>query len=204
MTNWPSYRTTMSNNQDQHNIDRVLSGDTRAFETLIERYKHMVYTLAFKMVGIKEDAEEVAQDVFLKAFTALNTYKGDAKFSTWLYKIAYYRSLDYLKKNKRKLRTSTIDISEEYNVAALDGTLDELESSERKQMIKEAMEELAPNDSVIITLYYFEELSLKEIAKVMDLTPNNVKVRLFRSRSRLAEVLSNSVEPEMIKQYGSK
>lgn len=164
----------------------------------------MVYTLAFKMVGIKEDAEEVAQDVFLKAFTALNTYKGEAKFSTWLYKIAYYRSLDYLKKNKRKVRTSTIDISEEYNVTALEGTLDALEATERTQMIREAMETLAPDDSVIITLYYFEELSLKEIAKVMDLTPNNVKVRLFRSRSRLAEVLSNTAEPEMIRQYGSK
>lgn len=196
--------TTMSNNHDQQHIDRVLSGDTHAFEVLIERYKHMVYTLAFKMVGIKEDAEEVAQDVFLKAFTALNTYKGEAKFSTWLYKIAYYRSLDYLKKNKRKVRTSTIDISEEYDVAALEGTLDALESTERTQMIREAMETLAPDDSVIITLYYFEELSLKEIAKVMDLTPNNVKVRLFRSRSRLAEVLSNTAEPEMIRQYGSK
>ncbi|MCW5517393.1 RNA polymerase sigma factor [Muriicola sp. Z0-33] len=194
----------MSNNHDQQYIDRVLSGDTHAFEVLIERYKHMVYTLAFKMVGIKEDAEEVAQDVFLKAFTALNTYKGEAKFSTWLYKIAYYRSLDYLKKNKRKVRTSTIDISEEYDVAALEGTLDALESTERTQMIREAMETLAPDDSVIITLYYFEELSLKEIAKVMDLTPNNVKVRLFRSRSRLAEVLSNTAEPEMIRQYGSK
>lgn len=194
----------MSHNQDQQSIDSVLSGDTRAFEVLIDRYKHMVFTLALKMVGSRENAEEVSQDVFLKAFTALKTFKGEAKFSTWLYKIAYYRSLDYLKKNKRKLQTSAIEISEQYNVAALAGTMDELESSERKQMIKEALEQLPPDDNVIITLYYFEELSLKEIAKVMNLTPNNIKVKLFRSRSRLAEILINQVEPEMIRAYGSK
>ncbi|MBT8183972.1 MAG: sigma-70 family RNA polymerase sigma factor [Gramella sp.] len=194
----------MSHNPDQQSIDSVLSGDTRAFGVLVERYKHMVFTLALKIVGNREEAEEVAQDVFLKVFSALDTYKGEAKFSTWLYKIAYYRSLDYLKKNKRQLRTSAIDISEEYDISALEGTLDQLEAAERRQMIKEALEVLAPDDSLIITLYYFEELSLKEIGQVMNLKPNNVKVRLFRSRSRLAEVLRKKVAPEMIREYGNK
>ncbi|MEX0290363.1 MAG: RNA polymerase sigma factor, partial [Flavobacteriaceae bacterium] len=103
----------MSHNQDQHYIDRALSGDTRAFEVLIENYKHMVFTLALKMVKNREDAEEVAQDAFIKAYSALSTFKGDSKFSTWLYKIVYYRSLDYLKKNKRQLQTTAIDVSEE-------------------------------------------------------------------------------------------
>jgi RNA polymerase sigma-70 factor (ECF subfamily) len=194
----------MSRITDQQSIDGVLSGDTRAYKALIERYKHMVFTLALKMVGNREDAEEVAQDVFMKAYTALPTYKREAKFSTWLYKIAYYRSLDYIKMNKRRPQSATIDISEEYNIAALDGTLDQIEASERKQMIKDALAVLAPDDSVIITLYYFEELSLKEIAKIMDLTPNHAKVRLFRSRSRMAEILINKVAPEMIREYGSK
>ena len=194
----------MSHNQDQHCIDSVLSGDTRAFEELIERYKYMVFTLALKMIKNREDAEEVAQDVFVKAFTALNTFKGDSKFSTWLYKIAYYRSLDYLKKNKRQLQTRPIDVSEEYNIAALDNAMDDLEASERRQMVQQAMEELAPDDSVVITLYYFEELSLKEIAEVMNMTVNTVKVRLFRSRGRLAAVLKNRVAPEMIREYGRK
>lgn len=194
----------MSQKQDQLSIDGVLSGDTRAFEVLIERYKYMVFTLALKMVRNREDAEEVAQDVFIKAFTALNTFKGDSKFSTWLYKIAYYRSLDYLKKNKRQMQTTAIDISEEYNIAALDTAMDELEAKERREMIQRALDELSPDDSVLITLYYFEELSLKEIAKIMDLTPNTTKVRLFRSRGRLAEVLKKSVAPEIIRDYGRK
>ena len=194
----------MSHNQDQQNIDRALLGDTRAFEVLVERYKYMVFTLALKMLGNKEDAEEVSQDVFLKVFTALNTFKGESKFSTWLYKIAYYRSLDYIKKNKRKIQTSSYDISEEYNIPETESSSDRLEAKERSQLIRAAIEELSAEDSVIITLYYFEELSLKEIAQVMGLTANNVKVRLFRSRSRLGEVLKHKVEPEIIREYGRK
>lgn len=194
----------MSHNPDQHSIDKVLSGDTRAFEEIIERYKHMVYTLALKVVKNREDAEEVAQDVFLKGFMALKTFKGDAKFSTWLYKIAYNRSLDYVKKQKRTLETTAIDISKDYNPAGLESALDYLEASERKVMIREAIDELAPEDGVLVTLYYFEAMSLKEISKVTGVSANNAKVRLFRSRARLAELLKDKVELQMSKDYGRK
>ncbi len=164
----------------------------------------MVFTLALKMVRNREDAEEVAQDVFLKAFKGLKTFKGDAKFSTWLYKIAYYRSLDYVRQNKKKLETREVDISEEYTIAARDTSLEYLEASERRELIREAMDQLAPDDSVIITLYYFEDLSLKEISKIMEITANTAKVRLFRSRARLAELLKGRVEPEVIRYHGRK
>ena len=82
----------MSQNADQHYIEAVINGDTRAFSVLVDRYKYMVFTLAVKILKSQEEAEEVSQDVFVKAYTALSTFKGDAKFSTWLYKIAYYQS----------------------------------------------------------------------------------------------------------------
>ena len=81
----------------------------KAFGVLIDRYKQMVFTLACRMLRNKEDAEEIAQDTFLKAYKALNTFKGDAKFSTWLYKIAYYHCLDQLKKNKRHIASVSLD-----------------------------------------------------------------------------------------------
>ncbi|HMB64371.1 MAG TPA: sigma-70 family RNA polymerase sigma factor [Eudoraea sp.] len=194
----------MSHNPDQHIIDKVLSGHTRAFEEIIERYKHMVYTLALKVVKNREDAEEVAQDVFLKGYMALKTFKGDAKFSTWLYKIAYNRSLDYVKKQKRTLVTSELNILKDHNPADLENALDNLEASERKVMIREALDALAPEDSVLVTLYYFEAMSLKEISKVTGIGANNAKVRLFRSRARLAELLKDKVAPQMSKDYGRK
>jgi len=194
----------MSQKEDQHYIDATINGDTRAFSVLVERYRHMVFTLAVRVLKNHEEAEEVAQDVFIKAYTALSTFKGSSKFSTWLYKIAYYRSLDCLKKQKRNLNTSSIDSDTEYHLSSMEDALDSLEASERKLAIKRAIEELPHDDAVVITLHYFEELSLKEIAEIMNIAANTVKVRLFRSRKRLAELLKSKLESEILGNYGRK
>ncbi len=169
----------MSQKPDEYFINKVTQGENDAYAILVDRYKHMVLTLALKIVKNREDAEEVAQDTFIKAYNALNDFKGESKFSTWLYKIAYYRSLDYFKKNKRRVETTTIDISEEYNIASMDDALDGMEVKERAEIIKHAIQELPADDAVLITLYYFETLSMNEISKVMEISPNTIKVRLF-------------------------
>lgn len=194
----------MSHKEDQHYIDLIRTGDTRAFAVLVDRYKHMVFTLAAKILKNHEEAEEVSQDVFVKVFSALHTFKGDSKFSTWLYKIAYYRSLDYLKKQKRSLHTSSIDSDTEYHLSSMENSLDSLVADERKKIIKKAIDELPEADAVVITLHYYEELSLKEIAEIMHIEANTVKVRLFRSRKRLAGLLKNKLEPEILGNYGRK
>ncbi len=194
----------MGQNREQQCIDAIVNGDTQAFSVLVDRYKHMVFTLAMKVLGHREEAEEVAQDVFLKAYQALPSFKGDSKFSTWLYKIAYNKSLDYAKRNGRYLKTTSLDASVELHVPSLDNTLEGLEANDRRTTIKRAMADLPENDAVVITLHYFEELSLKEISEVMGISPNTVKVRLFRSRKRLAVLLKNKLEPETIKGYGRK
>jgi RNA polymerase sigma-70 factor (ECF subfamily) len=194
----------MSQPEDQYYINATIAGDVQAFAALVDRYKHMVYTLAMKIVKHTEEAEEISQDVFLKVFQVLNTFKGDSKFSTWLYKIAYYRSLDYIKKQKRQLNTSSIDSEIEFHLPSIEGVLDQFEVQERKQAIKRAIDKLPEADAVVITLHYFEELSLKEIAEVMNMEANTVKVRLFRSRKRLAVILKNEIEPEILENYGRK
>lgn len=192
----------MSQPEDQYYIEASLKGDTRAFAVLVDRYKHMVFTLAKKILKTTEEAEEVSQDVFIKVYQQLHTFKGNSKFSTWLYKIAYYKSLDYVKKQKRHLQTSTIDAEKEYHLPSIENTLDALEADERKLAIKRAINALAQDDAILITLYYFEEQSLKEIAEIMNLEVNTVKVRLFRSRKRLAALLTRVLEPEILRNYG--
>ncbi|MGB5358390.1 RNA polymerase sigma factor [Eudoraea sp.] len=192
----------MSQKPDEHFIYKVIQGENNAYAVLVDRYKHMVYSLALKIVKNREDAEEIGQDTFLKAYNALNEFKGQSKFSTWLYKIAYYRSLDYLKKNKRRVDTTKIDISEEYNIASMDDALDLMDVKERAEIIKHAIQELAVDDAVLITLYYFETLSMAEISKVMEIPPNTIKVRLFRARKRLAKILEIKLEQEIIHSYG--
>ncbi len=192
----------MSLDPDQPYIKKTLDGDTKAFSVLVDRYKYMVYTLALRILKNKEDAEELAQDTFVKMFNQLSHFKGDAKFSTWLYKIAYYGSLDRLKKQKKNLETTSIGyFKESYPREAVDETAT-WEVNEQQQLIKKALEKLNEEDSFVITLFYFEELSLEEIAKIMDLSANTVKVRLFRSRKRLYEILKGNMESEKIKTYG--
>tara|TARA_R110002167_G_scaffold76032_2_gene211947 strand:- start:275 stop:859 length:585 start_codon:yes stop_codon:yes gene_type:complete len=192
----------MSQPSDQYCIDAVINGDVQTFSVLVDRYKHMVFSLAMKMLKNREEAEEVAQDVFLKVYQALTTFKGESKFSTWLYKIAYHRCLDSIKKNGRAIQTTSIDEFAIHHIPAMDSTLDGLEAKDRKAIIKAAIAELSAEDGVVITLHYFEALSLKEISKVMGLSVDTVKVRLFRSRKRLANLLANRLQPETLKTYG--
>ncbi len=192
----------MSLKEDQHYISRTIAGDTNAFSVLIDRYKHMVYTLAIRMVKNKEVAEEVAQDTFLKAFQKLPAFQGDAKFSTWLYKIGYHRSLDELKKKHRQFEANGIELSEIRGIAHTEEILESIELKERRSIIKHTIQKLAPDDAAVLTLFYFEELSLEEISEITGTTSNTIKVRLFRSRKRLAALLVSKLEPETLKSYG--
>lgn len=186
---------------DQHYINLILNGDASAFSILVDRYKDLVFSLTIKMLKNREEAEEVSQDTFIKVYKSLPKFKGDSKFSTWIYKIAYNSCLDRLKKNKKFYNNVTIDEFTEHQVKTIDNALENLETKEREQAIQDCIALLPSEDGFLLTLYYFEEQSLDEISKVMDLTPNNVKVKLFRSRKKLATILKERLEPEIIESY---
>lgn len=191
----------MSLEQDQPFIERTLKGDMNAFTILVDRYKYMVFTLAMRMVKNREEAEEIAQDTFLKIYNGLEGFKGNSKFSTWVYKIAYYRSLDYLKKLGRGIDSTSIETVTGKQIAEEEDIVKRLEQSERSKSIKDALQVLPGDDGILITLHYYEELSLLEISQVMGISVNNVKVKLFRARKRLKQILVNKLEPEIISSY---
>ena len=187
---------------DQIYIDKILQGDTNAFSVLVDRYKDLVFTLALRMMKHREEAEEVAQDTFIKVFGSLNKFKGDSKFSTWIYRVAYNTCLDRLKKNKRTQNTVTIDEYTEHQVKTIDNAFERLASEERRLAVQHCVEQLPSEDNFLMTLFYFEELSLEEIAKVVNLKPNNVKVKLHRARKKLAIILKEKLDNETIEDYG--
>jgi RNA polymerase sigma factor (sigma-70 family) len=186
---------------DQVYIDSILNGDANAFTVLVDRYKDLVFTLALRMMKHREEAEEVAQDTFIKVYKSLNKFKGDSKFSTWIYRVAYNTCLDRLKKNKRQQYTVEINEYTEHQIKTLDNALDKIEAKEREQAMQDCLALLPSEDSFLLTLYYFEELSLEEIGKIVDLKPNNVKVKLFRSRKKLATILRKKLDNEIIESY---
>ena len=117
----------MSNIDDQHYIRLVREGDTNAFAVLVDRYKDMVFTLSLKMLKDREEAEEVSQDTFLKIYKSLSKFNGEAKFSTWIYKVAFNTCLDRLKKNKRSQPVAVLDEFTEQEAISLMNVLDSIE-----------------------------------------------------------------------------
>ncbi len=186
---------------DQIIINQIIDGDTNAFSVLVNRYKDLVFTLALRMLKNREEAEEVSQDAFIKVYKSLEKFKGDSKFSTWIYKVTYNTCLDRLKKNRKRFNDVAIDEFTENKLISIDNALDSLVEGERKQTIQDCLNLLTNEDSFLLTLYYFEEQSLDEIAAVVGLAANNVKVKLFRSRKKLATILKSRLEPEIIESY---
>ncbi len=189
---------TISDNQI---INEILEGDTNVFSVLVDRYKDLVFTLALRMVKNREEAEEVSQDTFIKVFKNLSKFKGKSKFSTWIYKVAYNTCLDRLKRIKREYNVVAIDEFTEHQVKTMDNALKQMEDYEYKQEIQKCLHLLPSEDSFLLTLFYFEEQSLEEISKVIGITANNVKVKLYRSRKKLGTILKEQLEPELIESY---
>ena len=194
----------MTNTKDKLYIDKVIDGDTNAFSYLVDNYKNMIYSLAYKMTKNKEEAEEISQDTFIKAYKNLSNFKGDSKFSTWLYKVAYHATLDAVKKNKRN--ASTFEINEiTYNqIKSVEDILEGIERKERAKILNECLLKLPEEERSIIWMFYYEELSLKEIIEISGLSEANIKVKLHRARKRLLVIVEKTVEPEIIENYGRK
>ena len=134
-------------------------------------------------------------------YKSLSKFKGDSKFSTWLYKVAYNNCLDRIKKNKKQWNDVAIDEFSEHQIKTLDNALDDLMAEERQQTIQNCLQLLPSDESFLLTLYYYEDLSLEDISKIVGITANNVKVKLFRSRKKLTSILKQHLEPEIIEHY---
>lgn len=173
-----------------------------AFGELIDRYQDFAFTIAIRVLKVREEAEEVAQDSFIKAFDSLSSFRGESKFSTWLYRIVYHKSLDRLKMNNRH---RTYELNEEItddNLDHIENGLEFLLREERSRVIRKCIEQLPADDAAIISLYYFEEQSVKEISMVTDLTEDNIKIKLYRSRKKLFGLLEAYIKPVITNEDG--
>lgn len=186
---------------DRELIDRVLAGDSRAYHGLVERYQHMVFTLAVRLLRNRELAEETAQDVFVKAFQGLKGFRGGAKFSTWLYKIAYHRILDVADAENRKPGLRSDLLPEKVTARSLEEPWSQLMEKERRSVLDEALSRLEPDDRSLLSLFYLQEQSLQEVSEITGLNQGTVKVRLFRARERLRTSLETTMNGKILEDY---
>ncbi|MBK6826229.1 MAG: RNA polymerase sigma factor [Chitinophagaceae bacterium] len=185
---------------DNEIISQVLTGNQGAYAQLVDRYQNYVFTLVLRLVKSREDAEELAQDAFVKAFKYLKDFRGDSKFSTWLYTIVNNTCITFLR--KKRLEVQSLDNEQVFSRADnLDSGLrsDTVEQKSKQAMVNEAISLLNPDDAMVITLFYKAEQSLEETAAVLGIEINAAKVRLHRARARLKEKMT-TFYPEEIKE----
>jgi RNA polymerase sigma factor (sigma-70 family) len=179
-------------------ITKTLAGDQSAYADLVRRHQRFVFTLALRFAKNREDAEEIAQDCFIKAYRSLSSFKQESKFSTWLYSIVYTTAMTSLR--KKRVDTTSIDDDETYiqieNVSSGFDT-NNAENRSRSFYLNQAIQQLTPDDAIIITLFYKGEQSLEEIAVTLGIEANSVKVKLFRARQRLKEKLERNLKHEV-------
>ena len=183
---------------DNEIISRVLKGEQNAYAELVNRYQAYVFTLVLRMIKSREDAEEVAQDVFIKAYRSLADFRGESKFSTWLYTIANTTSITFLR--KKKLDVHSLDNEKVFEVADSKDSgfrANLVEQKSRVNMVNEAIAMLSTDDAEIITLFYKAEQNLEEISRILRLETNTVKVRLHRARTRLKEKMEKNFSEEV-------
>lgn len=179
-------------------IAKVKQGDMVAFNALIDEYKAMAFTLALKLMKNREDAEEVAQDAFVKAYKNISQFEGKSKFSTWLYTIVYNTALTRLRKKQLDMQdidSHSVESSSVFSESGMEWR--NLQRDERSSYIKQALGQLVEEDQVVITLFYLNENSLAEICEITNWELSNVKVRLHRARKRLLIELEKLLETEV-------
>ena len=187
----------MDSGNDIEIINRILSGDSNAYGELVRKYQNYVFTLALRFTHNREDAEEVAQDIFIKAFRSLADFKGNSKFSTWLYTIVYTTSITFLR--KKRLETTSIDdentfLQLENKDSGFNANI--VEHKSKMSILNQAISMLSADDAQLITLFYKGEQSLDEIGIVLGVEANTVKVRLHRARTRLKEKMEKYLRQE--------
>jgi RNA polymerase sigma factor (sigma-70 family) len=174
-------------------IDRIVAGEETLYATLVDKYKNYAYTIALKVVENKAEAEEIAQDGFVKAFHYLKKFNRNAKFSTWLYRIVFNTAISYKRKSKQQFQSienSIIEYSERAD--------NEIEKDDKRIFLDQAMKKLSEADRIAVQLYYLKEYSLEETAEMLNQNINTLKVRVHRARQRLADELKRILQEEAL------
>ena len=174
-------------------IDRILAGERELYAKLVHEYKGYAYTIALKILENRPEAEEAAQDGFIKAFHYLKGFNREAKFSTWLYRIVFNTAISYKRKNRQQFQSIENSIVE-YSVTADR----QLEKDDKQVFVGQAMNKLNEADKLAIQLYYIKEFSLEEVAEMMGQNENTIKVRIHRARQRLADELKKNIKRRSI------
>ena len=176
--------------EESYIIKEILNGKTEQYEYFLDRYGQQVFVLVDRIVSCQEDAEELTQDVFLKAFQQLSSFKAESCFSTWIYRIATNVAISAVRKKRNDVLRLDDSVFANLSDTQVDEALED-ESEEQMERLQQAMNQLEADERALITLYYLEEKPLAEVAFILGMTEGNAKVKLHRIRKKLYVLIKN-------------
>jgi RNA polymerase sigma-70 factor (ECF subfamily) len=179
---------------DNYYVEKIRLGETDCFAPLLEKYGKQVFSLIVKIVGNREDAEELTQDVFLKAFGSLSSFRGDCSFSTWIYRIAYNLAISATRRKNMKFIPVDENVMSNVSDESDEPMCGMTATEERVVYLSFALERLTSEERAMIVLFYKDNKSMEEIAVITGLTETNVKTKIFRIRKKLLILIKTMEE----------
>jgi RNA polymerase sigma-70 factor (ECF subfamily) len=187
----------MADKTDKEVISLVLLGRSVEFKWIVDRYRSNVYTIAYRILRNREDAEEAAQDAFINCYRGLAGFKWDSGFKTWLYRIAYNQAITRLRERKSLPQVQSYEQEHEpVGHSVSNNGLDKLELEDKRYYINKALMALDEDDAALVTMYYYDELSVDDLHKISGLSRSNIKVKLFRARRQMLDELQDLLKIE--------
>lgn len=179
-------------------IEQVLNGRIDAFGFIVDHHQDRVFNLAYRISCNREDAEEIAQDSFLKAYRSLSCFKMKSSFSTWLYRIVYNTAISHIRTKKQDLLSIEDFPSDKIDYICSESGSEKYDSEYRCFVVNHSMKALNEEERALIALFYYEELSTEEISQATGLSKSAVKVKLFRARQKMLDFIGKTENKKMI------
>lgn len=176
--------------QEKQLIKKILKGDISSFEYFVTTYQNMAFTIAYRICKNRQDAEDIVQEGFVRAFRNLHTFKLTSKFSTWFYRIVYNTAINMIHSSVYKTEFAEYEQTNGKDIYSDLNPIENMEEEEKKAVINQILDKMPNDEALILTLFYLEENSIKDVAHITSLSEGNVKVRLHRARKRFAELTS--------------
>ena len=179
-------------------IDKVLEGNVNAYSVIVDSHKNRVYNLAFRICCNHEEAEEISQDSFLKAYRALGSFKRKSSFSTWLYRIVYNTAISHVRTQKREILSLEDFPADAADFIGISTSEEEAENEYRRSLLNFAFQKISEEERSLITLHYYEDMSTEEMSEVTGISKSNIKVKLFRARQKMLQTIENAEKKKSI------
>ena len=182
--------------QETRYIQQIVDGQPARFAYFVTEYKDLAFSIAIRILENQQDAEEAVQDAFVQAFRRIKDFRGESKFSSWLYRIVMNHSLTRVKKRKRTILYEEIELAED-RIEEVESSYNGLTKQDQTKYINQALQRMAPEDRIILTLYYLEEQPLSEIAVITGISKDNIKMKLHRARRKMYGILNKLLNIEL-------